>query len=331
MNKIRVGVIGVGKLGSIHARIYSELDNVQFIGVYDTNIDKAIEISRQFGVRTFPSLDSLLSKVDAVSIVVPTSSHYEVACQAIENNVHCLIEKPFTGSMRLAKRLFNKARRKKTVLQVGHVERFNSAMQILRQMVPEPPLFVECHRLSPFPNRATDVSVVMDLMIHDIDICLWFIPHRLQAVEAVGAEVLTAKEDIANARLKFTNGSICDITASRISDETMRKIRMFFPGAYVSIDYLNQEIELFLISEKGIEKKRILPDKSEPLKEEIRAFIDAVRHKRKPVVSGLDGLAALEVAERILKSIHKNKRHIYKKLVASRSNQTVRRSGIIEG
>ncbi len=317
-SKLKVGVIGVGKLGAVHCRIYSELKHVNFIGIYDTNFDKAIEVGKQFSVKVFPTLDSLLSEVDAVSIVVPTINHYKVACEVIEKGVHCLIEKPFTGSIVLAKRLLSKAKKRGLILQVGHVERFNSAMQLLREMVPSAPLFVECHRLSPFPNRGVDVSVVMDLMIHDIDICLWFIPYRLKSVEAVGAEVLTSKEDIANARLRFSNGSICDITASRISDETMRKIRMFFPGAYVSIDYLNQEIELFLITDNGIEKRKLLPDKVEPLKAEISAFIESVIHKRDPVVSGVDGLVALKVAEKVLRSIQKNKTYIYRRALANK-------------
>ncbi len=315
-SSIKIGVVGVGKLGEVHARICSELDNASFVGVFDTNIDKAIEVARRFGVKAFPTLDSLLDSVDAVNIVVPTQFHYSVARSAIMKGRHCLIEKPFTGNLRLAKNLFRMAKKKGIVLQVGHVERFNSAMQVLREMVPDAPVFVECHRLSPFPNRATDVSVVMDLMIHDIDICLWFIPHKVKSVEAVGSAVITKKDDIANARIKFKNGSICDITASRVSDETMRKIRMFFPGAYVSIDYLNQEIELFLINKGSIEKKAILPDKSEPLREEIISFINSIYTGSSPIVSGIDGLSALEVAERVNRSIQRTKAYIYRKRYA---------------
>lgn len=313
MKKVRVGVVGVGKLGAIHSRIYSELRGVDFVGVYDVSMDRAIEVSRQFGVRVFPTLEALLDEVDAVSIVVPTGSHYSVGMEAIKKGCHCLIEKPFTGSIALAKKLFSYARRKNVIIQVGHVERFNSAMQVLRQMVPSSPVFVECHRLSPFPNRATDVSVVMDLMIHDIDICLWFIPYEVKSVEAVGAPVITKKDDIANARIKFKNGSICDITASRVSDERMRKIRMFFPGAYVSIDYLNQEIELFFVEDGQIIKKVIQPAKIEPLKEEISSFIASVRDRRPPPVSGLDGLLALRVAERVNRAISRARRGIIRR------------------
>lgn len=312
-DKLKVGVIGVGRLGSIHARIYSELEEVELVGVYDINVDKAIEVGRQLGVRTFPTMQALLSEVSAVSIVVPTTSHYEVAREAIERGRHCLIEKPFTGSLSLAKRLFRLAKKKGVILQVGHVERFNSAMQMLREMVPSAPIFVECHRLSPFPNRATDVSVVMDLMIHDIDICLWFIPHSIKRVEAVGAPVLTGKDDIANARITFKNGTICDITASRVSDETVRKIRMFFPGAYVSIDYIEQQVELFVLNKGNLEKRVLQPTRSEPLKEEIKAFVKAIRTGTNPPVSGMEGLLALKVAERINKAISKTRSRIIRK------------------
>ncbi len=315
MKKLKVGVVGVGKLGTVHARIYSEIDEVELIGLYDVNIDRAIEVARQFGVKVFPSLDALLDEVEAISVVVPTSHHYEIGVSAIKRGRHCLIEKPFTGSLTLAKRLIRMARRRQVVVQVGHVERFNSAMQVLREMVPSSPVFVECHRLSPFPNRATDVSVVMDLMIHDIDICLWFIPYKIKSVEAVGSPVITSKDDIANARIKFKNGSICDITASRISDETMRKIRMFFPGAYVSIDYLNQEIELFVMERGQITKHTIQPAKVEPLKEEILAFVRSVREGKEPPVSGMDGLLALEVAERVNKAIERTRKEIVRRRI----------------
>ncbi len=312
--KLRFGVIGVGKLGRIHTRIYSELDLeglIELAGVYDLDRRRATRVAREFNAKAYDDLQEMLLEVDAVSVVVPTSSHYDVAKMVISMGVHCLIEKPFTGSMKLAKRLFSMARKKNVILQVGHVERFNSAMQVLRQMVPSPPLFVECHRLCPFPNRATDVNVVMDLMIHDIDICLWFIPYKIKSVQAIGAPVLTDKDDIANARITFSNGSICDITASRISDETMRKIRMFFAGAYASIDYLHQEIELFIVKSRHIEKKKILPDKKEPLKEELLSFVNSCISLSPPQVSGEDGLLALSVAERINHSIARTKRRIF--------------------
>ncbi len=313
MRKLKVGVVGVGKLGAIHSRVYSELSDVDFVGVYDVNIDRAVEISRQFGVKTFPSLDSLLKEVDAVSVVVPTSSHFSVGMEAIKMGCHCLIEKPFTGRISLAKKLLAFARKKGVFIQVGHVERFNSSMRVLREMIPSSPIFVECHRLSPFPNRSTDVSVVMDLMIHDIDICLWFIPCKIKSVDAVGSPVITGKDDIANARIKFKNGSICDITASRVSDETMRKIRMFFPNAYVSIDYLSQEIEIVSVEKRQMIKKVIQPAKVEPLKEEILAFVSSIKRKQMPPVSGEDGLLALEVAERIDRAIRRTRREIIRR------------------
>ncbi len=303
MKKIKCGVVGTGRLGRLHCRMYAESPQAEFIGVYDIESSVAESIAEKYSVKAFPSLEGLLSEVDAVSIVVPTSAHYETADIALSSSVHCLVEKPFTGRVKSAEELVEKAEQKGLKLQVGHVERFNSAMVALKKLAPGAPRFVECHRLSPFPNRSMDVSVVMDLMIHDIDVCHWFIGGEVESCEAVGVEVLTNYPDIANARLKFANGSICDITASRITDKSMRKIRMFFQRAYASIDYREQSIVFYTLGGKSISKKEITPPKIEPLKEEIESFLSAIRRNEPVVMSGREAIRALGTAMRVIASL----------------------------
>lgn len=303
MQKLRCGVIGTGRLGNVHCRMYAQSPRSDFIGVYDVNVDAARRCADKFSVKAFNSLDGLIDEVDVVSVVVPTSFHYEITKQALQSGIHCLVEKPFTGNVEEAKELVVLAKKNKLKLQVGHVERFNSAMAALKRLSPGAPKFVECHRLSPFPNRSTDVSVVMDLMIHDIDVCHWFINAPLESCEAVGVEVLTDHVDIANARLRFKNGSICDITASRITDKSLRKIRMFFQHAYASINYKAQTIDLYTLDGNKIAKKEIMPQKIEPLKEEVESFLDAVINNGQVFVSGEDALAALITGEKVLEQI----------------------------
>jgi predicted dehydrogenase len=250
-----------------------------------------------------------LDKIDAVSIAVPTNKHYEVAKDFIKQGIHVLIEKPITNNLIQAKELVKLAKKNKVILQVGHVERFNSAFTAIEYIV-DNPRFIECHRLSPFPHRSLDIGVVLDVMIHDIDIILGLVKSNVQRVEAVGVPVLTFYEDIANVRLVFKNGCVCNLTASRISEEAMRKIRIFLADAYISLDYVNQEASLYKKENGQIIKNPLPIEKEEPLKKEIESFIDCVINHKKPLVSGLEAYQALKLANQILRKIWHTKRYL---------------------
>lgn len=305
MQKLRVAVIGIGHLGSIHAKIYKELENCSLAAVCDIDTSRLEEISRQLGVPGFPDYRQLLDEVDAVSIATPTALHYEVACEFLKKKIHTLVEKPFTSELAQADKLIKIARENDCILQVGHIERFNSAFSATQKLIQEP-RFIECHRLSPFPNRSLDVGVVLDLMIHDIDIVLGLVNSELNKVDAVGVPVLTQFEDIANARLTFKNGCVCNITASRVSDEWMRKIRIFLNNAYISLDYKKEEAFIYRKSGLSITKDSLPIEKEQPLKRELASFIECIAEKKPPLVSGTVAREALAVALDIQKQIWKN-------------------------
>jgi predicted dehydrogenase len=245
--------------------------------------------------------------LDAVSIVVPTKLHYQIARNFLSNNIDVLVEKPITSNLKEADFLINLAKKKRRILQVGHIERFNSAFQATKKIIKNPK-FIECHRLNPFPQRSLDIGVVLDLMIHDIDIILGLIDSHLERIEATGINVLTKREDIANARIIFQNGCICNLTASRISDETMRKIRIFQKNTYISLDYQLQEAFVYRKLKNEIVKEGIPIEKDQPLKKELASFIDCVQRRKKPLVSGLEAKEALKVALEIQDRIwQKNK------------------------
>jgi len=330
---IRLGVVGVGHLGSQHARIYSELarrsnGQCQFVGIFDTDNIKLRALAEKVGSGTFTSAEEMTRFVDAVSIATPTEMHYKVARVFLEQGKHVLVEKPITNNLQEAEELVLLARKNKCVLQVGHVERFNPVMRYLNDMLKEA-RFIEVHRLSPYPGRSTDIGVVLDLMIHDLDVVLSLVKSPLAAIDAVGIPVLSASEDIANARLKFANGCVANITASRVSAERMRKIRIFgrteHGAAYISLDYMKQEGEIYRVAsddaqESGLLKKLLagkhasivsefagkkivrepVPiERDEPLKLELQHFIESVRLHRDPLVTGEAGKQALEVAMEI--------------------------------
>jgi len=306
LQEIRVGVIGAGKLGSIHARIYSELPHVKLIGVCDVLAERAHALAGTYGARAFQDHKDLIPLVDAVSIASPTNTHAGLAKVVIRQGRHLLIEKPVTDDLRQARLLMRMASRHNVILQVGHVERFNSAF-IATKKLAHRPRFIECHRLSPFPNRSLDIGVVFDLMIHDIDIVLGLVQSPVRRIDAVGVSVLTPFEDIANVRLTFKNGCIANLTASRISDEPMRKIRIFLSDAYISLDYQAQEAFCYKKEKTSITKTAIPIEKEEPLKAEIEDFIACVAHNRKPVVSGLEAYQALRLATQIRNLIWKRR------------------------
>ena len=302
MQKLRVGVIGVGHLGSIHAKIYQEITNCSLVAVCDSDKTRLNEISQSLNTPGYADYEELFGKVDAVSIATPTKLHYKIAHELLKHKVHCLVEKPFTLSLREADALIKEARKNKLILQVGHIERFNSAFAATQKLIKEPK-FIECHRLSPFPNRSLDVGAVLDIMIHDIDIVLGLVPSKIKRIESVGVEVLTQFEDIANARLTFQNGCVANLTASRISDEVMRKIRIFQKDTYISLDYKEASACVYKKSGATISKENLPIEKEQPLQKELGSFIDCVLGHKEPLVSGAVARDALAVALEIQNKI----------------------------
>lgn len=302
MQKIRVGVVGTGSIGKNHARIMSELPNVEFAAIYDANPATAAEIGGRLGVRAVSSLDEFAPLVDAATIATPTPTHFPVAKALLEQGKHCLVEKPITESAADAKALADLAQKLKLVLQIGHIERFNPVLSALETRLTEAK-FIEAHRLSPYPNRSIEIGVVLDLMIHDIEIVLHLVRSPVKYVDAVGIPVLSKGEDIANARIRFENGCVANLTASRISPERMRKIRVFQHNAYLSLDYQNQTGEIHRLDGGRIVREEVEIDKDEPLKRELASFVECARAGGKPKVSGYEGAAALELAIEITRQI----------------------------
>ncbi len=302
MSKLKCAVIGTGYLGKFHAEKYANIDDCELVAVVDVNEDVAKEVADKHNARALMDYQSLLGEVDAVSIVVPTSLHHSVAKDFLQAGAHVLVEKPITVTAEEAEELIEIARQNKRVLQVGHLERFNPAVMGLDK-IEEKPLFIESHRLSPFNPRANDVSVVLDLMIHDIDIILALVDSDLEKMDACGTAVLTQGVDIANARLTFKNGCVANVTASRISMKMERKMRMFRPSSYVSIDFQNRVLTKHKTGKKEmfpgipeIETEESVFENGDALMEEIRHFVDCIKTGKKPLVSGEDGKRALETA-----------------------------------
>jgi predicted dehydrogenase len=333
-SKVRVVVLGVGSLGKEHARIYSELAHagqVEFAGVYDVSTELARKFAQKYHVRAFQSAAEAAGAADAFNVVTPTTTHYEMAKALLEQGKHVLVEKPMTDSSEQAADLVQLALQKNCVLQVGHVERFNPIFKYLETAASQP-RFIETHRLSPFPARSTDIGVVLDLMIHDLDIVLAFVKSPVSSVDAVGIPVLSKSEDIANARLRFANGCVANLTVSRVAPERMRKIRVFSGGeapSYISLDYRAQEGFIYRIARDGEEEssllkkllgakdstivsefagKRIVREpvpiaKDEPLKLELEHFVECVREKQTPMVSGESAKRALDLAFEITRQV----------------------------
>ncbi len=296
--KVKAAVVGVGHIGREHARIYSTLEDVEFVGVYDINHSVAQRVAHHCQTRAFSHLEELFDVVDCVSIATPTSTHYEVALPFLQRGRSVLIEKPITNSLETAQALVGAARRSGAILQVGHIERFNPVLRSLQNLLTHP-RFIEAHRLSPYPGRSTDIGVVLDLMIHDLDVILCLVQSPVVSIDAVGVPVLSQSEDIANARLRFANGCIANVTTSRISTDKLRKIRIFQQDAYISLDYQNQTGEIYRKVGYSITREKVPVIKEEPLRLEIQSFVQCVKNKAHPVVSGEQGSAALEVAMRI--------------------------------
>ncbi len=319
-DRLRVGVIGVGSLGFHHARILREVQGVEMVGVHDASAERAATVGAELGVPVHDTLDAFLGSVDAAVVAVTTTQHAEVALAALERGVHLLIEKPIASSLEEAEAIVAKAKENGAVVATGHVERFNGALRACERYLDEP-RFVESHRLATFNPRGTDVAVVLDLMIHDIDLVLGLLGAQVESVDAIGVPVLTPSADIANARLVFRSGAVANITASRVSMERMRKIRFFQRSGYISLDLATGKGE-FLRLKKGatmpegdfsllslasiVERIELSGDGVEPLRAEQEAFVSAVRGDGPLVVSGENGRDALAVALQIMGSMERH-------------------------
>lgn len=329
-----VAVFGTGSLGKEHARLYADLaaaGKVNFAGVYDVNAEVAKKFAEKYNTKAFSSIDDAIANCSAASVVTPTITHFQIAKKLLEAGRHVLVEKPMTDNIEQAGELVRIAQEKNLILQVGHVERFNPVLKYLESVAPHP-RFIEAHRLSPYPARSTDIGVALDLMIHDLDIVLAFVRSPVVSVDAVGIAVLSKSEDIANARIRFANGCVANLTASRVSPERMRKVRVFSAGdkpTYVSLDYRAQEGFIYRIARDGEEESSLLKkllaakdstivsefggkrivrepapiEKEEPLKLELQSFIDCVRAQEAPVVTGEQGKRALDLAFEITRQI----------------------------
>ena len=312
-DRLRVGVVGVGHLGQHHARVYAELENCTLVGVADVDIERGREIAGRHDTKFYEDYTDLCQDVDALSIAVPTEYHHAVGMECLRQGIHVLIEKPIARTVEEADQLIELAAQQQRVIQIGHTERFNAAVVELARIV-EKPAFIESNRLSPFPERSTDIDVVLDIMIHDIDIILSLVKSPVKKLEAVGVPVITSKIDIANTRLEFESGCIANVTASRVSLKQERKLRMFQPEKYISLDYQAQSLHVVEIKHPELRhdfpnaRPTIIPHqvnvtKQEPLKAELEAFVDCVYTGGDPVVSGNDGRNALKAAFQILRTM----------------------------
>ena len=304
---LRVGVVGTGALGSHHARVFAGLSEAKLVSVFDLDPAKAKKVGEPFGAMAASSLDELIGGVDAAVVAVPTVAHGEVAAKLLRAGRHVLVEKPITSTLADAEALVALAAEKNLVLQVGHVERFNPAAEALRRI--GPPRFVEVHRLSPFPNRSLDIDVILDLMIHDLDLLLALDRSKAVQIDAVGVPVLTDRVDIANVRIRFESGLIANLTASRVSAEKIRKFRVFGSRLYASCDFITRKAQIAKLvigangtPEIGMDAIGSGPDdpESEPLRRQAKSFVEAAAGKHPPVVSGADGLAVLRMAKEII-------------------------------
>jgi len=329
--KLRVAVIGVGHFGRNHARIYASMPNVELVAVADPNEERRVAVAEQYGTRGVAHHGDV-GDVDAVSVAVPTVHHADVACSFLERGVPVLVEKPLADSVAAAERIVETARRHKTFVGVGHVERFNPVVVAATELGIRP-IFIECHRLNPFSFRATDVGVVLDLMIHDLDVILHFVGARVERVDAVGIGILSEHEDIANARITFTNGAVANVTASRVAVQTMRKIRVFSRDSYISLDYGRREGVIFKKSRKLtldvihkitedpasladlrgkesvfgelLHSETIPLPEHDPLEKELSNFLECVSRGEQPAVTGDHGVEVLRIADLILAAIRR--------------------------
>lgn len=302
MTKIRTGVVGVGHIGKFHSRIYSTLPEADFTAVFDTDLEAARTVAAQYGAKAAETLEEFASLVDCASVATPTPFHFDTASLLLNRGIHLLIEKPITETTRQAQDLVALATEKKLILQVGHVERFNPVMGALEKHLHHP-RFIEASRLSPYPNRSIEIGVVLDLMIHDLEIILHLVKSPVKSIDAVGIPVLSKREDIANARIRFENGCVANVTASRISPEKMRKIRVFQEDAYLSLDYGAQAGEIHRKEGFQIVREVVPIERDDALTRQLQSFLQCSQAGIQPKVSGNEAAAALELAIEIIRII----------------------------
>jgi len=304
--KLRVGVAGVGYLGRHHVRIYHDLkDLCEFAGLFEVDDERASEVAEQYSCHRFSSLEEMASACDAVSVVVPTDRHAEVALPLLRGGCHLLIEKPICKDRKEAAQILALATEKNLMVQVGHVEQYNPVTSFLEESVRQPK-FITADRLAPFNPRGTEVGVVLDLMIHDIGVILQLVHSPVKRIEAVGVDVLSQSEDIANARLVFENGCVANINTSRVSLKKVREIRVFQPEAYLSLDFMNQKGHLLKKGAMGLSKEEIPIEPGEPLRLELESFLTCLKDGSEPKVSGVSGLRALEIALEVTRQIRES-------------------------
>jgi predicted dehydrogenase len=304
---IRVAVVGAGEFGRNHVRVWRELEGAELVGIVDTDVGRAARVAAEFGTRVLPGLESLAAEgVEAVSLAVPTKEHARIGCRLLESNLDVLVEKPMAASLGEADELIAAARRHGRILQVGHVERFNPAVTAVQSIVSRP-MFFEVHRLGIFTPRSLDIDVVYDVMIHDLDIVLSLVNSPVADLKAVGIPVMTDKVDIAHARVEFETGTVANLTASRVSTERVRKMRFFQEHEYISLDFTRQDVLRVRVKpatpQPEINFEKLPTTSEEPLRAELRAFLDSVRTRQTPAVDGPAGRRALELADRVMAGI----------------------------
>ena len=310
IDNINIGVVGTGKLGTFHIQKLLNISNAKLVGIHDSDKELMRKHAEKYNVNTFDEVDKLIEKCDAITIATPTTEHFNVSKHALENGVHIFIEKPITYKLEDAFDINSMAKQNNKIVQVGHIERFNSAFTESLKYI-DNPQFIEIHRISPFPNRSLDIPVVMDIMIHDLDILLSITKNNsIKKIDATGASVVTNFIDLANARIEFDNGLVANLTASRISAKQMRKVRIFQPKSYLGIDLLDKKIDFFEIidgQDDFINSKNLKFDNSDALENELIHFIDCIRNNKRPLVSAEDGMAALELGLKIEELINQKR------------------------
>jgi predicted dehydrogenase len=299
MDKVKVGIIGVGYLGTQHARILSYLEKAELIGVADIDFKKAMVIGNRHGVKYYDKYENMLDEIDAGIVATPTSEHFDISMKLLKEGKSVLVEKPITETVEQAEELVSVADKNGLILQIGHLERFNPAVEALEDLISEPK-FIEVQRLGSFSARSLDIDVVLDLMIHDLDIIMALIKDEVKVIRSSGIHVLSDKIDIANARLEFASGCIATLTASRVHQGKVRKLRIFEPTSYYSIDYIDQEVKIFPLNGRQTDIKTLKIKKEEPLKKELQNFFRCIIDGKKRKVTGEEGLRALRLAYSVL-------------------------------
>ena len=295
---LKVGVIGLGSIGKHHARIFSDLKDVKLVGVVDTNPGQAEKIASAYSCKPYANYMEIIKSIDAVSIAVPTITHHQIAMDFLRSDKDVLLEKPITSTIQEAEEIISEAEKRDLILQVGHLERFNSGVSLISSMIEKPQL-IESRRMSPFLGRSIDIDVTLDLMIHDIDIILSLVNSDISDLRATGARVLTDNIDVAYAWIEFKNGCIAEAVASRIASEKNRELKIFQNNAFLTLDYQSQEVSSFRKLDGSIDKDTRKAEETEPLREQLKSFIECVRHRKQPIVSGHEGMEALKVVLKI--------------------------------